>query len=286
LSEGSARRFCAALAWWAFTIAFLVLPLGLIGQAAPETCLATGNTVRIDHVVVAVANLETATEAWRNLGFRLKPGRTHANGIRNAHAKFRDRTELELLSVEEPTDGLAEWYQSFISAGGGGAFLSLGAGAIGEVAETLRRAGLEPTITRGGAFDYASFPPDHPLHQIFFIEYSDPVEDAPEIMQHRNGVAGMSEVWLEVPEESVLPAVLEALGGRSCGAGRHPAGFEGRVFALANGRVILIPRSDSHTYPRVRAVTLLTTGPATDRLFSPDEAQGVWIRLAAEGGDR
>ena len=274
------------MAWWASAIALVVLPHGVIAQATPESCLASGSAVRLDHVVVAVANLEDAADAWRNLGFRLKPGRKHANGIRNVHAKFPDRTQLELPTVEEPTDGLAEWYQSFISAGGGGAFLALSAGAIEGVTETLRRAGLEPTITRGGAFDYASFPPDHSLHHVFFIDYHHPVEDAPEIVHQPNGATGMSEVWLAVREGSLFLAVLQALGARSCGVDRHPAGFEGETVGLANGRLVLMFRSGPHAYPRVRAVTLITTGTARDRLFSPDEAEGVWIRLAAEGGDR
>jgi hypothetical protein len=44
----------------------------------------------IDHVPVAVADLESAGEQYRALGFALKPGRPHANGIQNLHAKFPD----------------------------------------------------------------------------------------------------------------------------------------------------------------------------------------------------
>jgi hypothetical protein len=36
----------------------------------------------LDHVPVAVAKLEQAAERYRALGFTLKPGRTHEDGLR------------------------------------------------------------------------------------------------------------------------------------------------------------------------------------------------------------
>ncbi len=278
----SAGRSCASAAWWTAAIGSICIARSAIAQATPETCLARESAVRLDHVVVAVDDLERASGVWRNLGFRLKPGREHPNGIRNAHAKFPDGTELELLTVEEPSDELADWYHGFISGGGGGAFLSLSAGAVGDVARALGRAGLEATITRGSAFDYASFPPGHPLRQVFFIDYRDPVRDAPDVTEHSNGASGLREVGLEGPEGSRLPAALLELGGRSCGVMRHTAGFEGAVFGLANGRVILMTGGESGVYPRVRAVTLLSPGMEGDRLIPPGDAEGVWIRLAPE----
>jgi len=54
----------------------------------------------LDHIVVAVKDLEAAAERYRGFGFTLKPGRPHANGIRNLHVKFPDGTEIELLTVD------------------------------------------------------------------------------------------------------------------------------------------------------------------------------------------
>ena len=44
----------------------------------------------LDHVPIAVGDLDAAAARYRALGFALKPGRPHANGIRNQHAKFAD----------------------------------------------------------------------------------------------------------------------------------------------------------------------------------------------------
>jgi catechol 2,3-dioxygenase-like lactoylglutathione lyase family enzyme len=62
--------------------------------------------VGLDHIPIAVADLERAAERYRRLGFTLKPGRAHKNGIRNQHAKFADGTELELITAPEGRDSL------------------------------------------------------------------------------------------------------------------------------------------------------------------------------------
>jgi hypothetical protein len=44
----------------------------------------------IDHIPLAVRDLEQASDAYRSFGFTLKPGRLHDDGIRNNHVKFKD----------------------------------------------------------------------------------------------------------------------------------------------------------------------------------------------------
>src|SRR5262245_2486202 len=81
--------------------------------------------VGLDHVPIAVANLEAAAARYRGLGFTLKPGRPHDNGIRNQHAKFADGTELELISAPEARDALTTTYRRHLEHGDGPAFLAL-----------------------------------------------------------------------------------------------------------------------------------------------------------------
>jgi len=53
----------------------------------------------LDHIPIAVRDLDRAKADFEALGFVLKPGRLHTNGLRNAHAKFADGTELELITA-------------------------------------------------------------------------------------------------------------------------------------------------------------------------------------------
>ena len=77
--------------------------------AAPALPSAEGRNTALglDHIPVAVRDLERAAATFRRLGFALKPGRPHANGIRNVHVKFPDGSGIELLTAPRPQDELS-----------------------------------------------------------------------------------------------------------------------------------------------------------------------------------
>lgn len=72
-------------------IVSLLLPPAAHAQAADDA--AADVRVGLHHVIVAVNDLEVAARSYRQLGFALKPGRPHANGIENQHVKFADGPE-------------------------------------------------------------------------------------------------------------------------------------------------------------------------------------------------
>ncbi len=58
--------------------------------------------MRLDHVVVAAADLDAAAAAWARHGFDVQPGGTHPQwGTRNALIRF-ERTYIELITVQDP----------------------------------------------------------------------------------------------------------------------------------------------------------------------------------------
>jgi hypothetical protein len=60
-----------------------------------EQCVADATAPALDHVVLAVRDLELASAAFEKHGFRLKRGRLHPNNLLNRHIKFRDGSEIE-----------------------------------------------------------------------------------------------------------------------------------------------------------------------------------------------
>ena len=78
----------------------LLTAVPLTGALRQTLPLVTG----LDHIIILVNNLEAAASRYRAMGFALKPGRPHDNGIRNQHVKFEDGTELELLTAPEAKD--------------------------------------------------------------------------------------------------------------------------------------------------------------------------------------
>jgi hypothetical protein len=102
---------------WALPICLVISTLLLSPTAQGQV------TIGLDHIPVAVRDLERATATYRALGFTLKPGRDHANRIRNAHVKFPTGAGIELLTAPEAIDGLSTHYVDFLRAGEGPAFI-------------------------------------------------------------------------------------------------------------------------------------------------------------------
>ena len=71
----------------------------------------------LDHIPIAVRDLDRAAADYRALGFALKPGRPHDDGITNQHVKFPNGTELELITAAEARDELTATYLKHLAAG-------------------------------------------------------------------------------------------------------------------------------------------------------------------------
>ena len=173
---------------WGVTIRMIAAVLfALIGITPP---LVQG----IDHVPVAVADLEAAGARYRALGFSLKPGRPHANGIRNLHAKFPDGTEIELITAPAAVDPLTRRYRAHLDAGDGPAFLAL-------FASPDVRPEARMTAARVRVPDYFFFGP----------RQASPT-DQPEHFAHANSAYALTRVWLADDDLSAERRLLEALG--------------------------------------------------------------------------
>ncbi len=119
------RKSCALV-----FVFVLALPRAFATEAAP--------LVGLGHVPIAVKDLDGATTDYRALGFSLKPGRLHDDSVLNAHAKYPDGTELELITASRPVDELARKYLDLIAHADGPAFVALEATDFAAV-ETARR---------------------------------------------------------------------------------------------------------------------------------------------------
>ena len=65
----------------------LSAPRGSFGAELADASVPTA-IIGIDHIPLVVGNLDWAAARYRQLGFALKPGRAHDNGLRNSHVKF------------------------------------------------------------------------------------------------------------------------------------------------------------------------------------------------------
>lgn len=253
--------------------------------SAGGPCLAPGATAVLHHVILSVPDLDAAAESYRALGFTVKEGRLHANGLLNRHVKLADGSEIELMSLaREPGDDMARRYAGILADGGGGAYAALRApqAAVLAAAEEVGVA-AEP---RGvGANGHVTFL-DPGLDAVFFFETPMTVADADSLLTHANGAAALTQAWVEGGE--ALGRLLVALGGVACDTVRLPDGREAQRFGVANGSVVVARPGDGRARllgvsvaGRERAETGTGGEGGATRWLPPSRTLGVWLGIPA-----
>jgi catechol 2,3-dioxygenase-like lactoylglutathione lyase family enzyme len=235
--------------------------------------------IGIDHIPTVVSDLEAARETYRRIGFSLKPGRPHDNGLRNSHVKFPDGSGIELLSVPvPPTDDLTASYGELLRAGEGPAYLSFHARDTEALAAALAAAEI-PFADVEGLISLE----DPCLDFIFFVSDNRSPTDRPEHFAHANGAVAMSEVWLalDAAASDCLRRLLLALGAsESREVVSAPTNTSAQVFAVQNGRVIVL--AADHQLISGREVIgarfrVREGGGAAATTVEPAAAHGLWL---------
>jgi catechol 2,3-dioxygenase-like lactoylglutathione lyase family enzyme len=257
----------------------VVVALAVIVAAASGVPTAAPAVTGLDHIPIAVQNLEAAAERYRALGFSLKPGRPHANGIRNEHAKFPDGTELELITAPEARDRLTSTYRKHLAAGDGPAFLAF----FGQSVDQEIRALAPPYV--------------------FFGPRNHSPTDRPEHFAHANGAESLISVWLAGDDLSRERRLLRAIGAKFTRRSVYvPDAFAAEVAELPEGTVVLLPGRRQAIPGRpiagatVRVKSLATarkaleqvpgsvlasaSGPGWSNVFLPPAiTHGLWLEL-------
>ncbi len=272
-----------------------VLCLATTGLAYPQKLPAI---VGIDHIPLAVRDLDAASKDFEQLGFSVKAGRLHANGIRNNHIKFLDGSGLELITASTPTDDLSTFYSEHLERGEGPAFLSF------HVRDTARlvAALTERQIAFRREDGVVTFD-DPRLSFVFFVSDNRSPTDRPEHFAHANGAVSMSEVWIALRDRDPLAEVLLALGSVAKKAWiEAPELIEANVIELENGRIVIVPErhqivvgrpvigvvmaTRSRRATAESAAALGTSGSNAlviaaplEALIKPKNAHGIWLQF-------
>lgn len=148
----------------------------------------------LDHFTLAVMDLEATKADFAALGFALKPGRPHDNGLRNAHVKFPDGTEIELITAPAATNALASEYHDLLKDGDGPAFLGFYAPNFDALNHRLAQLNL--ALNRQGSI--ATFSEPVAFRRLFFARRQQSPTDQPEHFAHTNTAFRLAEFgWLE-----------------------------------------------------------------------------------------
>ena len=269
-------------------------PTGSRGAREPPGQPATLPLVTgLDHVPIAVADLDSAAARYRKLGFVLKPGRPHPNGIRNQHVKFLEGTELELITAPEARDALTQEYRTFLASGDGPAFLALYAPAMDTLAARLRGTGRATRRSEG----ILSFAESDPLRYIFFGGRNASPTDRPEHFAHPNTARSLVAVWVAADDFGAERALFGELGiplserefpfpvplrGAAARVGKAEVRLlPGTVGRIQGRRIVGVTMFVESLEAAQRAVGLAPVPAESGRsiLIPPEEANGLWIEL-------
>lgn len=217
--------------------------------------------IRIDHVIIVVANLDSTVKAYGELGFTIIQGRLHDNGLLNAHLKFKNNTAVELMSIEgEPTNELGRTYANLLEHGEGGVFLALSGIETAEIERRLNQIDIEYITMPGKNWDYITFPQNTNLAHIFFIEYHNNANDIDEILTHKNSALGIETVWIEGNEK--VKQLLEGLGLPPMRTTSDVEFGAGQGYLAGAGNIIILPIKNPDRRPRIKAVSIDIEGNA------------------------
>lgn len=98
---------------------------------------------RLDHVVIAVKNLDTAAATYRKFGFTLTPRGLHEGKGTGNHCIMFANTYVELLGIVDETGAKGRLAERVNARGEGGMALAYGADDADKTFAALRAAGID-----------------------------------------------------------------------------------------------------------------------------------------------
>ena len=170
----------------------------------------------IDHVVIAVTDLDRAATAYRKLGFTLSPRALHGSAMGTANHTIMLRHDyFELLAVMTPTDRNRRWRDA-LAAGEGVVGLAAATAGAAQTQAAWRQAGLSPgdiiafsrPVERPGGivtdarFEIVSLPPET-LPGLSLFACAQLTRNAvwlPELMVHPNTATAIEKLTVAVPD--------------------------------------------------------------------------------------
>lgn len=214
--------------------------------------MATG----IDHIVIAVRDLEEAVTDYTAAGFTVTPGGEHTSGeTHNALIAFSDGTYFELIAWKN-TDATNDtpWWHRF-QAGEGFVDYALSVADLDVEVERLRSEGLDvPEPTPGGrlrpdgqAVEWQTLrldPERHPSLPFYCHSTNDRALRVPsgEAAVHANGVSGVHKIFIGVASLEQAAADYRIVAGITLDEDAHnnPAANRWQQFRVGTFNIVLI----------------------------------------------
>jgi hypothetical protein len=157
------------------------------------------NNSFLDHIIIGTKNLEETKLFLENsLGFKIKTGNIHKNGIKNIFVEFEDSSEIEFVSVQNPTDQLASDYNKLINKNHFGLQFAVRTNHITELYSHLQKVNSDFNNFSNNKI-YSSISQSNISSQkpFFIIQYHNKMNNSTNY--HQGKINGLSAIWLTTP---------------------------------------------------------------------------------------
>lgn len=251
----------------------------------------------IDHIVIAVKDLDHAIETYTNLGFTIAAGGKHPTGSYNALIGFQDGSYVEVLAFYEESLN-HPWWDLLHKRGGGLIDYCMQTDDMRADYQKLKDAGVEMSDivdlsrVRLDGYNlewinnkvYGEFQGIIP----FVIEDKTPRDErVPKEKDHANGVTGIDTMTFGLADlEMVTRVMSQALGSNGEHVSYPDLSASGIQFSVGTHKLeYLTPDDESsplHAHitgnnPIPYAVSFKTAGDK--QTFSSDQTEGVRLSL-------
>jgi len=243
----------------------------------------------LDHVPVAVADLDRAAADFARLGFVIKPGRPHTDGIQNKHIKFPNGGEIELITATSSNDALSAEYVDWLKTGDGPAFWGIFSPDQTALTAFLGERLLAPQ-RESGLVTYSGTE----SHRLFFGNRLKSPTDGPAYWAHPNTAYKLRAVWLSAaPDVHHLLTTLGSNLAEEVGCAPFDAHATGVILPAEGDEVFVTSRVRQPPHRPIIGVTLLVRDIGAARrvldlahipyVSAPDSCAGnrsLWIQPA------
>jgi len=148
-----------------------------------------------DLIIIGTKNIDVLSKLFNTkLGFVLKKGRLHKNGISNNFIEFENNSEIEFIEVKNPTDKISSEYSSMINHGKQALQFAVRVNEIGKLENNLDK--LESDFNKFDSnlfYSTLSSPNINLKLPIFFIQYKRDNNNT--LTKHPNKSKGISAIW-------------------------------------------------------------------------------------------
>lgn len=172
-------------------------------------------TTRIDHVTIAVDDLDQAAKIFAAQDFTLKKPHLYSSGpqagLKTQSIRLASGQYLQLVSLNKKgkkKGALAKWYAKQLKNTQGGATLVLEHSHPKELCQLYQKRNIACLFESHPGYDWMSFKTSGPFHPLAFIKYKKRPKIFKELIEHDNKVSrikklilsqqGSFEKWAEI----------------------------------------------------------------------------------------